>query len=613
MLFNTLTYAYFFVAVFVISWLLAPWRRLRLAFLLISSYVFYAGWTFVGCEKLLGAWRAEQWGEFAALAFDSIKYVPLLFVATSIDFLLGVALGAIEDKRLRKLMLIGTVLVNVGILVFFKYWNWGVDTLNWLSEIVGVQLPDITSRFELPIGISFFCFMSLSYVVDVYRKTIPACRSYLDYLTYISFFPHLVAGPIIRGRDLLPHLARKTRLTSKVGGEGLFLICAGLIKKVAIGDYLALNLVDRVFADPASYSAVEVMSAMYGYAVQVYCDFSGYSDIAIGSALLLGYRFKINFDAPFKSLNIVEFWRRWHISLSTWLRDYVYFSMGGGRVGKLRKYFNIFMTMVVCGVWHGAAWTFVIFGCIQGVALSVSHWFREERKQPGLWRKALVALAISVLLWLIIGAVSWHYDRPGLALMIGLLIAGGWLVAFTIWLAERVEGPVKKAAIGVAPLLIVGATLLWLGWSQDSMGFAIAGLLVHLAGWLILIATASFKGLQKGNRAQWPLRILCIAANFTFVGLTFTMFRAQTLELCWAMYERILTFTTYTPNLHAKVLAVIFAALVLQWAPRRVYDWARERFIAAPAPVQALVLFGVAWILREAASADAQPFVYFQF
>ncbi|MBW2528092.1 MAG: MBOAT family protein [Deltaproteobacteria bacterium] len=498
MLFNTLTYAWFFVVVFAAAWLLAPWRRARLAFLLVSSYVFYAGWTFVGWEQLLAASGVEFW----SLLFQSIKYVPLLFVATSIDWLLGVALGRAEDPKIRKLLAVGTVIVNVGILVFFKYWNWGADTFIWIANtLFGVQLPDIRLRVDLPIGISFFCFMSLSYVIDVYRRTIPYCKSYLNYLTYISFFPHLVAGPIIRGRDLLPHLERSTKLTAETGGEGLFLIASGLIKKVAIGDYLAINLVDRVFAEPASYSSVEVMTAMYAYAVQVYCDFSGYSDIAIGSALLLGYRFKINFDAPFKSLNIVEFWRRWHISLSTWLRDYVYFSMGGGRVSRPRKYFNIFITMVVCGVWHGAAWTFVIFGAIQGIALAVTHYFQELRgKKPGAEEK------ISI-----------------------------------------------------------------------------------------------------------PVRILCVAACFTFVALTFTMFRAASMDLALAMYERLLTFTTYTPNLHRNVVLIILAALVLQWTPRRIYDRVREAFIAAPAPAQAAALFGVAWVLREAASSEAVPFVYFQF
>ncbi|MEM1034501.1 MAG: MBOAT family O-acyltransferase [Myxococcota bacterium] len=566
MLFNTITYAYFFVTVFAVSWALAPWRKVRLGFLLVSSYVFYAGWTFVGWDVLFPdptrpvfAQLQQRVGEpeFWVAVFQSIQYVPLLFVATSIDYYLGVWLDRIEDPGRRKLMLVGTILLNVGILVFFKYWNWGAESFLFaIRQLFGVEVPDLTLRVQLPIGISFFCFMSLSYVIDVYRREIPACRSYLSYLTYISFFPHLVAGPIIRGRDLLPHLERKTRLTPSTAGEGLFLIAGGLFKKVVIGDYIAVNFVDRVFAEPTSYSSVEAMFAMYGYAVQVYCDFAGYSDVAIGSALLLGYRFKINFDAPFKSTNIVEFWRRWHISLSTWLRDYVYIPLGGSRKGAFRKYLNIFLTMLICGVWHGAAWTYFVFGCVQGVALSITHWFVEFRSDPARARTNARGLAMLVGLNVIgLGPILYAYGHPGLKVLAGVLLGGGALVA--------------------------------------------------------LLIAVLYRGL--GSAARGPARVVAVAANFTFVGLTFTMFRAASLDKAGAMYERLLTLTTYTPNLHRNVLLIILGALVLQWTPRRFYDRAREVFIAAPAPMQAAAMFAVFIALREAATADAVPFVYFQF
>ncbi len=552
LLFNTVTYAYFFPAVFLVTWLLAPWRKLRLGVLLVASYIFYAGWTFVGWDKLAAAEGPAFW----QAVFQSVKYVPLLFVATSIDYYLGVLLDRIDAPGPRKAMLVGTVVVNVGILIFFKYWNWGADTFLWLfRDQLGYFVPDIHLRVDLPIGISFFCFMSLSYVVDVYRRTIPACTSYLNYLTYISFFPHLVAGPIIRGRDLLPHLERETQLTAETGGEGLFLIAAGLFKKVIIGDYIAVNFVDRVFSEPTSYSAIESLTAMYGYAVQVYCDFAGYSDVAIGSALLLGYRFKINFDAPFKSANIVEFWRRWHISLSTWLRDYVYIPLGGSKRGRARKYFNMFLTMVVCGVWHGAAWTYLVFGCIQGVALSVSHWFNETRREQGYWKLASGAAVVSLLVWQGGVRAANALQLPGIAILVSLLMAGGWYVAISVYLVER----------------------------------------------------------YGGEGARGPLRIFCVIANFTFVALTFTMFRAASLDKAGAMYERLLSHTSYTHNLHPGVLAIIVGAVVLQWSPRRFYDRARELFIQAPAPLQAGALACVAVALREVASAEAVPFVYFQF
>jgi len=566
LLFNTVTYAYFFAAVFVVAWLLAPWRRLRLGFLLVSSYVFYAGWTFVGLDALrsafpgwsglLGSGSAPFWKE----VFQSIKYVPLLFCATSIDFYLGVALGRLTDPKRRKLLLLGTVIVNVGILVFFKYWNWGADTFTWvMSALFGVEIGDIHLRVELPIGISFFCFMSLSYVIDVYRGTIPYCRSYLNYLTYISFFPHLVAGPIIRGRDLLPHLERNTHLTAETGGEGLFLIAAGLFKKVVIGDYIAVNFVDRVYAEPIRYSTVETLTAIYGYAVQVYCDFSGYSDVAIGSALLLGYRFKINFDAPYKSSNIVEFWRRWHISLSTWLRDYVYIALGGSRVGPIRKYVNILLTMVICGIWHGAAWTFVIFGGFQGVGVAGTHWYHELLEGERVRWKLAGAAAVSLAAWAATRYLALATGRPGLEVMMVILIGGAWLV----------------------------------------------GALVALAKWLA--------GRGYGRWIAHGATVLGVISTFTFISLTFVLFRAANMDLASAMFMRLVSLTTFTPNLHRNVLLIIVGALVLQWIPRSLYDRSREWFIRAPAPVQAVVLFGIALALREAASAEAVPFVYFQF
>ena len=556
MLFNSVTYAYFFATVFVVSWALAPWRRIRLGFLLCSSYVFYAGWAFVVWPEGLDHLLSFEGPKFWEALFRAVEYVPLIFIATSIDYYLGVFLDRINEPRRRKALLIATICLNVGILVFYKYWNWGAVTMMAAMKALGVENPSLPLQSGDPIGISFFCFMSLSYVIDVYRRTIPACKSYLNYLTYISFFPHLVAGPIIRGRDLLPHLERKTHLSAETGGEGLFLIASGLFKKIVIGDYIAVHFVDKVFAEPTSYSAVETLVAMYGYAVQIYCDFAGYSDVAIGSALLLGYRFKLNFDAPFKSTNVGEFWRRWHISLSTWLRDYVFFPLGGSSKGAFRRYFNITATMFICGIWHGAAWTFFVFGCVQGLALSVTHWFLEARRSRKKGAKNLRGLlGVIVLTSAICGVVLYFFGHSGINIMLGLLVGG--------------------AAVVVAVLYAIDKFL--------------------------------------GDAGKWPARVFAVAANFTFVALTFTMFRAQSLPKAGAMYERLVSFTFYTPNLHRNVVLIIVGALVLQWTPRDIYDRVRRGFIRAPAPLQAVVLLCVALALREAANAEAQPFVYFQF
>ncbi|MBM4359616.1 MAG: MBOAT family protein [Deltaproteobacteria bacterium] len=555
MLFNTITYAYFFSVVFAVSWLLHRHPRARLGFLLAASYVFYAGWTFVGFQRLVAAHGAERW----ALVVESVKFLPILFVGTSIDWLLGVWLDRIEDARRRRWMLVATILLNVGILIFFKYWNWGASMFLWLfRERLGIAVPDPRLEVELPIGISFFCFMSLSYVIDVYRRTIPACRSYLNYLAYVSFFPHLVAGPIVRGRDLLPHLERPTRLTASTGGEGFFLIATGLFKKVVVGDYLAVNFVDRVFAEPMSYSGLESLSALYCYSIQLYCDFSGYSDIAIGSALLLGYRFKINFDQPFKAGHVADFWRRWHISLSSWLRDYVYFTLGGSKRGDTRKYLNVFLTMLICGIWHGAAWTFVFFGLVNGLGVAGTHWVREKllpARGQALGRALTIAVVASLVVDLAMAFFARGFALPGLSDATRMLLVGAWI------------------SVGVVALLRHGL----------------------------------------GDASAWPARIIGVAGTFTYASFGFVFFRASSLEKASALFERIGTLTTYAPNLHASVLGVLAGALVLQWLPRRWGEVARERFIAAPAFAQAVILFAIAFALRKAASMETVPFVYFQF
>jgi alginate O-acetyltransferase complex protein AlgI len=338
-LFNTLAYAKFFAVVFVVSWGLGRVRRVRLAFLLAASYFFYA---------------AYDW-----------RFLPLLWLSSSLDWLLGAAIARARDVRQRTLWLTATVVMNLGVLAIFKYWNFGVDSVRGVLGAFGYHPPEFGLHVVLPIGISFFTFESMSYVIDVYRGDIEPHESYLEYLSFVAFFPHLVAGPIVRPRDLLPQLAAEPRWNGPEASGALLLIALGLLKKVAIGDYLALNLVDRVFDAPTQYSALECYVAVVAYAVQIYSDFSGYTDIAIGSAALLGIRFPKNFDAPYLALDISEFWRRWHISLSTWLRDYLYIPLGGNRRGAARTYVNLLLTMLLGGLWHG-------------IYLALHRFFRER-------------------------------------------------------------------------------------------------------------------------------------------------------------------------------------------------------------------------------------------
>ena len=293
----------------------------------------------------------------------------LLLIAVSVsDFLIGKGIARSDRQGLRKGLLALSVALDIGLLIYFKYTNFFIGIVNGLS---GHHWLDFQNIF-LPVGISFFVFQSISYTADIYRRRIEPLGMWIDYIFFLSFFPQLVAGPIVRARDFIPQIRQNPlTVTREMFGTGIFLILSGLFKKAIISDYISLNFVDRVFDDPLLYSGFENLMGLYGYALQIYCDFSGYS----GIALLLGFHFNKNFDSPYKSATITEFWRRWHISLSSWLKDYLYISLGGNRKGHLRTYLNLIVTMLLGGLWHGAAWRFVLWGGWHGASLAVHKWF----------------------------------------------------------------------------------------------------------------------------------------------------------------------------------------------------------------------------------------------
>lgn len=282
-----------------------------------------------------------------------------------------------EEKWKRKALLTLIIVANLGMLAYYKYTNFIIVNIN---ELTGSSWD--TLDIILPIGISFFVFEAISYGIDLYRKQMEPARSTLDFCFYITFFPKLVAGPIIRAKDFLPQMYQKLTLTKEQAGTAIFLILIGLIKKAVISDYISGNFVTRIFDSPLSYSPFETLMAVYGFALQIYCDFSGYSDMAIGLSLLMGFTIPPNFLTPYKSQSITEFWRRWHISLSSWLRDYLYISMGGNRKGKIRTYINLFLTMLIGGLWHGASWTFVVWGALHGTILAIEKFLGQYISLP---------------------------------------------------------------------------------------------------------------------------------------------------------------------------------------------------------------------------------------
>ena len=321
---------------------------------------------------------------------SSGEYVLILLFAATMDFFIGRAIGRSEDVVYRKRLLLTSICVNIGMLSYFKYFYFLLDLGQMLLASLGIvtepAIPLEARDYFIPAGISFYTFQTLSYTADIYRREITPLKRWIDYLFYLSFFPQLVAGPIVRAKDFIPQIYHRPQLLKAEYGEALTLILSGLVKKAIIGDFIGANLVDLIFAEPTRFTGLENLFAVYGYAMQIYCDFSGYSDMAIGIALLLGFRFNINFDSPYQSGNITEFWRRWHISLSTWLRDYLYIPLGGNRKGAIRTYVNLLVTMLLGGLWHGAAVRFILWGAIHGVALALHKLYMQIFDALG-WRR----------------------------------------------------------------------------------------------------------------------------------------------------------------------------------------------------------------------------------
>ena len=354
----------FFGIVMAIYSVIYPHKLARNGFLFLASLFFY--------------WKTSG------------LFFLLLIFSTTADYFLGIRIYEARKPVVKKLFVAASVIVNLGLLSYFKYSYFITRTINDIFNthfevynFLAAFTNSITgSHFDvavigLPVGISFFTFQTMSYALDIYRGKVRPVRNILDFGFYVSFFPQLVAGPIVRAAEFVPQLYKRYHVTYQEFGYALFLVLNGLMKKMFIGDYLAVNFIDRVFANPLGYSGFENISALYAYSLQVYCDFSGYTDIAIGIGLLLGFRLPKNFNSPYKADNVGNFWKRWHISLSSWLRDYLYIPLGGNRKGKFRTNVNLMITMLLGGLWHGASWEFVIWGGINGVGLLVYKYWKR--------------------------------------------------------------------------------------------------------------------------------------------------------------------------------------------------------------------------------------------
>lgn len=359
MLFNSFAFAIFLPIVFILYWALP--HRFRWALILVASYYFYMSW--------------------------NAKYVFLILFTTFISYLAARLIEKAPEKKTKKWILAGTAIACLGVLFFFKYFNFLSQSVIDFLNLFSIKLSPLTLLLMLPVGISFYTFQTLSYVIDVYRGDVPAERHFGKYAAFISFFPQLVAGPIERTSNLLPQIKKEHKFDYAQASYGLKLMAFGFFKKVAVADTLS-SYVSAVYDTPHHYSGFALVIATVFFAIQIYCDFSGYSDIAVGTAKLMGIELMTNFKSPYFSQSIKEFWSRWHISLSTWFRDYVYIPLGGNRVGKFRHNLNLVITFLVSGLWHGANWTFVVWGGVHGVAQVLENIFipKKHRSSKGIVR-----------------------------------------------------------------------------------------------------------------------------------------------------------------------------------------------------------------------------------
>ncbi|MBN1531768.1 MAG: MBOAT family protein [Spirochaetes bacterium] len=386
MAFDSLTFLAFFISIVFVNYMLP--HRLRVVFLLLCSYVFYMSW--------------------------ELKYGLLLFISTVITFSSAILISSSASMRKRRILLVINMLLNFGILLFYKYFNMFGDTFNSISELFHSRMAMPDFHILLPIGISFYTFKAVGYTIDVYRDNIEPERNFFSYALFVSFFPQLVAGPIDRSKNLLPQIRSFHAFDYTKSMAGIYLMAWGFFKKLVIADRIAI-LVDSVYNSPHEYTGLPLIVATLFYAFQIYCDFSGYSDIAIGAGEVLGFNFIENFNSPYHAKTIREFWQRWHISLSTWFRDYLYIPLGGKRVTTIKKYRNIMITFIVSGLWHGADWKFIIWGGLHGMLLVISYVVSGVKERfvtaVGYNKFPRIRALVQVIIVFLLVDVGWIFFR----------------------------------------------------------------------------------------------------------------------------------------------------------------------------------------------------------
>lgn len=512
---------------------------------------------------------AAMYHSWAVTTRGAYQYLLALILGTVVlDYFLALWIGdrARDPAQKRKSyeLLVLSLVANLGILAVFKYWDFAGRTAESVVRLAGGRWVFVPAMLLLPAGISFHTFQSLSYTVDVYRSKLRATPSLMEFATFVLFFPQLVAGPIVRAEEFLPQIADPPPIRDDHAAEGMMRVVRGLAKKLALADPLAVYLVDRVFDRPGAFSSLENLLAVYGYAFQIYLDFSAYSDIAIGSAALLGFTLPENFATPYRSLDLSVFWRRWHITLSSWLRDYLYIPLGGSRDSDAKTYRNLLITMLLGGLWHGANWTFIAWGALHGGGLAITRFIQRLCERAGPVHGRLVARASTLAL---IGA-----------------------------LAHGVIAPALRALCGRVGLDVAWPHLIF-AW------FYLAPL------WASLTVLAADRA-KKGSRIA---RVAGALLTFHYVCFAWIFFRAPSFERAREVLSAIAERTvdrTNTPRWF--VLALVLAALS-HALPDRVWERGRDAFVRAPIVLRAALLLLAYMGLRSITLPASVPFIYFQF
>ena len=562
---------------------------------------------FVASSLFYHAWAAAMPGPYRYL-------LALLLFTIVLDYCLALWIEQASDPLARKALLVASIVSNLGILFFFKYADFVTQ------DVLGLEVGRLD--LILPAGISFHTFQSLSYTIDVYRKKLPATRSVVQFATFVLFFPQLVAGPIVRAHDLLPQLETLPALELDKARRGLFLIVVGLFKKIAIADTLAIAIVDRVFDAPEQFSTLEVLAGVYGYALQIYLDFSAYSDIAIGSALVLGITLPENFRTPYRSANLQEFWRRWHISLSTWLRDYLYIPLGGSRGGPWRTYGNLIVTMLLGGLWHGASWAFIVWGALHGFGLAVTRYFQRvaDRDRFAAWRLYATCLLVATLGFTVHRTIVPAETGTWTQLVFAWLYMTPLWAVLTAWLGrERVvrsEQPSKQASARAEALrfamcgsgvLLLAALQVWESWTW---------LVLAAVTWALAIAADLVERGTQDLRARSlaaAQRAVAVFLVFQYVCLAWIFFRAPTFDHALGVLRRLAAFEWDHANIVPLVTTALAVGFLCHFFADGSFRWLRDRFVSLPAWAQGIVLAAAALVLRELGHTKVVPFIYFQF